>query len=540
MTTHPDTIKALAACEREIGMELFRKNLYPTLQRLLDEHASLLDTLAALPVPSEDEAKPRVTHFMGRPFSEWQDAYHWILERSGLPDARSLADHLDRIEKSRVAASAAALPVPKQENDMKNEGVGIAQAPDEAKPCAHCGNENLCVEVRTDKYPGMTGFSVRCGYAFCGARGPVRVGQMDAVAEWNKVHDWYAVKPSAAALPGAGREERYVVSGCDGNWRVGRGRECAGVFAYRETADRECVRLNAEAGGGDGPDNRPEAVWERAARYWQDAHAAERARAERAESRVKELEQSRVVPATSEAGLQRVWDAMTEWQEKAKQAEARLMREASEAARLRSSLATAEAERDRLRGAIVDHLRENDVRPGGLGSIGYTMGREHWRTLGNLYCAAAGIEELPQEPGPAFYISAPAPRAEPVRDAEELEASVEALRSIGIPASVNKFPAPYAEERDTFHPDPEFAAKLGPGAVAFNDEPAPRPQQEAREEARLWKCPKCGKPFERYSVPVLGPSPLGPFKFGEPVPICDGCGSLARTADAQTGREDGE
>jgi len=65
---------------------------------------------------------------------------------------------------------------------------GIVEAPDGTLPCVYCSNENLCVEIR--KHPGMLGFSVRCGSAttFCGARGPVRPAQMDAVEEWNRAY----------------------------------------------------------------------------------------------------------------------------------------------------------------------------------------------------------------------------------------------------------------------------------------------------------------------------------------------------------------
>lgn len=85
----------------------------------------------------------------------------------------------------------------RKSNECSGPSFGVAQAPEGTKPCAHCRNENLCVEIHTDPYPGMTGFAVRCGFSACGARGPVRVGQMDAVREWNKVHDWYHTPPVA-------------------------------------------------------------------------------------------------------------------------------------------------------------------------------------------------------------------------------------------------------------------------------------------------------------------------------------------------------
>lgn len=87
---------------------------------------------------------------------------------------------------------------------------GIAAAPDGTKPCGYCGNENLCVEIHTEKHPGMTGFAVRCGFSHCGARGPVRAVQMDAVAEWNAASERIDCEAlGRAALPSdAGRYER--------------------------------------------------------------------------------------------------------------------------------------------------------------------------------------------------------------------------------------------------------------------------------------------------------------------------------------------
>ena len=57
--------------------------------------------------------------------------------------------------------------------------VGVAGAPDGTLPCPACRNLNIGVEV-SDR-----GFAVRCGSLFCEVRGPLRVAQMDAVAEWN-------------------------------------------------------------------------------------------------------------------------------------------------------------------------------------------------------------------------------------------------------------------------------------------------------------------------------------------------------------------
>lgn len=265
-------------------------------------------------------------------------------------------------------------------------------------------------------------------------------------------------------------------------------------------ADAEAARLNREAGGGDGARQigpletflgRPVNEWVEAT-YWIAARdtcdgspisdrldrilARERARAEQAEARVKELEQSRVVPATSEDGLQRVWDAMTEWQEKAKQAEARAeqleaerdglkamclrwrdrcaseteenVEHTRELARLRSSLATAEGELERVRG-IADRCR-SWTTPEVLGTR-FAQGR-----MAAFRDCAAWIDEA-------------APRAEPVRDAEELpEGQTDWCWSGWV-------------EGDC--PPPPEAAQTSAGIYTSHSGPAPRPQQEAREEA---------------------------------------------------------
>ena len=89
---------------------------------------------------------------------------------------------------------------------------GIAEAPDGTLPCVYCSNENLCVEIRDDKHPGMLGFSVRCGSAFCGARGPVRPAQMDAVEEWNRAYRW--VHPPKAEEPAPSPQAQGEVCEC--------------------------------------------------------------------------------------------------------------------------------------------------------------------------------------------------------------------------------------------------------------------------------------------------------------------------------------
>jgi len=61
-----------------------------------------------------------------------------------------------------------------------------AKAPPETLSCPYCGNQNVCVEVRAEDYPGRFGFAVKCGFHKCGARGPVHTSQMTAVALWNE------------------------------------------------------------------------------------------------------------------------------------------------------------------------------------------------------------------------------------------------------------------------------------------------------------------------------------------------------------------
>jgi hypothetical protein len=108
----------------------------------------------------------------------------------------------DKPEPPSIAAEKAEEP----------DAPGIAEAPDGTLPCVYCSNENLCVEIRDDKHPGMLGFSVRCGSAFCGARGPVRPAQMDAVEEWNRAYRW--VHPPKAEEPAPSPQAQGEVCEC--------------------------------------------------------------------------------------------------------------------------------------------------------------------------------------------------------------------------------------------------------------------------------------------------------------------------------------